>query len=126
MGLLDGSLVHTVVRVRPVVTTDAHGAEKRDYDAGARVTLAPGSANGGAWLQQDQRADRHMDGREPQDQMWLLMCTYADIASGDRIEWADHPAGPVAFDVVGPPEPAYDLASSTFDHLEATLRVVDG
>lgn len=124
MGIPDGLLPHTVVRVRPVKSTDSHGSALYDYAAGGRVTLAPGGANGGAWLQQDQRGEDRPDGRRPATQVWLLMCNYSDVAARDRIEWADHPAGAVAFEVEGPPEPAYDDAG--YHHIEATLRVVDG
>lgn len=124
MAIPGGLLPHTVVRVRPVVATDSHGAETRDYAGGARVTLAPGGTNGGAWLQQDQRADGQTDGREAREQQWLLVCNYADITTGDRIEWADHPAGTMTFEVDGPPEPAYEPGG--YHHTEATLRVVSG
>ncbi|MEM9134282.1 MAG: hypothetical protein AAGE88_18180 [Actinomycetota bacterium] len=123
-GIPDGLLQLTVVVVRPVESTDAHNSTTLDYAAGTRTTLAPGTVNGGAWLQQDSRSETRPDGRTPAEQAWLLICNYADIRHRDRIEWASHPAGPVVFEVEGPPEPA--LTPGEFHHTEATLRIVDG
>lgn len=111
-------LPHSVVRVRPAESTDAYNDTVRDYGpAATRTTLR-------AWIQQEQRRDVVSDGRDPDEQRWLLMCNLDDLRVTDRIEWADHPTGPVVFEVYGPPEPAYTPRG--FHHTEATLRIVEG
>jgi len=114
----DRLLVHDVVVVRPATSTDAYGDVELDYGASATRTSIR------AWLQQDQRDETFRDGRAPLDQRWLLVTNETDVAGRDRIEWADHPAGSVTFEVDGPPEPAYTGAG--LHHLEAGLRVVEG
>ena len=110
-------LPHQVVIVRPATATDAYNNTVLDHDAATRTTVA-------GWLQQDQRADYFPDGRAPVEQRWLLLTNHADIATGDRVEWAGHPSGAVTFDVHGPPEPAYDAGS--YHHTETTLRLLAG
>lgn len=125
MGIPDHDLVHEVVVVRPAEATDDYNNTTYDYGpAATRVTLAPGSDNGGAWLQQDQRSEPHPDGRDPLDQRWLMLANYSDIRGKDRIEWAGHPSGAVVFVVDGPPEPAYTPVG--FHHMEVTLEIVEG
>ena len=118
MGVPASMLPHTVTVVHPAVSSDAYNNVTYDYGAAATRAAAP------AWLQQDQRTEPHPDGRDPLDQFWLMVTNYDGIAGVDRIEWADHPAGPVVFTVDGPPEPAYTPAG--YHHSELTLRVTEG
>lgn len=125
MGVPDHLLVHTVTVVEPAQQTDAYQNTTYDYGAGAtRIVLEPGGEQGGAWLQQDQRTEQFSDGRDPLDQRWLMVANYAPISGHARIEWADHPAGPVVFHVDGPTEPAYTPAG--FHHTELMLRITEG
>jgi hypothetical protein len=111
-------LVHTVTVVRPAEVTDDYGNTIYVYDDTATRTDIR------AWLQQDQRLAPLPDGRDPLDQRWLLVANDPLIAGVDRVEWADHPAGPVTFTLDGPTEPAYTPGG--FHHTEATLRIVEG
>jgi len=111
-------LVEEVTRVRPVASTvDPYGTTWDYGTAATRSTIS-------AWLQQDQRTESFSDGRDVISQRWLLMTNALDIDANDRIEWDDHPAGPVIFTVDGTPEPAATPRGR--DHLEVTLRVVEG
>lgn len=113
------ALVHSVDVVRPAQTVNSHGNTDDDYGAAATRTTIDG------WLQQEQRAETFPDGRNPLEERWLLMTNHVDVDGNDRIEWAAHPAGPMTFEVHGPPEPIYTPAGG-FQHLEATLRILDG
>lgn len=119
MGVPAGLLVHSVARIRPSTSTDAHGNDVKTY------TVPPAtSLSFAAWLQQDDRAEPRTDGREALTQRWLMISNETDVRGGDRIVWA---TGGLTFEVDGPPEPAYTPASATAaHHLEATLRVVEG
>lgn len=108
----------TLVRVQPLTVVDGHGNQTYDYGPGASRTALVG------WLQQDRRTESFPDARNPTEQLWLLITNEADLDPVDRIEWTDHPAGPVTFEVHGPVEPAYSPAG--FHHSEATLRVHEG
>lgn len=111
-------LPHTVTVIEPVEQTDAYNNATFDYgDDATRTQVA-------AWLQQDQRSEPHPDGRDPLDQRWLMVTNYPSITGKARIEWGDHPQGPVVFTIDGPPEPAY--TPTGFHHLECTLRVTEG
>lgn len=125
MGVSSALLPHTVTVVEPVEQTDAYNNVTLDYGVSAtRTVLEPGGPNDGAWLQQDQRSEPHPDGRDPLDQRWLMVTNYPSITGKARIEWDDHPQGPVVFTIDGPPEPAY--TPTGFHHLECTLRVTEG
>lgn len=117
----DRLLVQTVTVVEPAEVVDAYNDVTYDYDAGTRTEIK-------AWLQQDQRIEQFRDGRDPLDEKWLLVTNYTPISGHARIEWADHPGGPVVFSVDGPTEPAYAPMStgSAVHHLEAQLRLVSG
>lgn len=112
-------LPHSVVVVRPVSSTDAYGDTALDYGAGAGRTTVT------ARLQQDQRSEAHDALRDSRVQVWTMFTNHTDVRSGDRVEWAGHPGGLVAFDVWGPPEPAH-AAPATAHHLEVTLQVREG
>ena len=111
-------MIHSVVLVRPALTTDAYGNQKLDYGPAATRTTVRG------WLQQDQHSEPPTEGRTPQTQRWLWMSNHTDIAARDRIEWAAHPAGPAVYEVDGPPEPAY--TAGALHHAEVTLKLVEG
>ena len=118
-------LVHTVTVVEPAETTDGYNNTTYDYGPGAtRTVLEADGAGGGAWLQQDERTEQFRDGRAPLDQRWLMLTNYSPISGLARIEWPDHPAGPVVFDVDGPTEPAYTPVG--FHHTETRLRIAAG
>lgn len=129
----------------------AHGADRRpDFLGGVPVLLEPQQltvmtpAEGGpdgfgnatwnyaaateryilGWLQQDQRSEGFVPGRDPKEQQWLLITNDHDITARDRIYWGAAPTGPITFEVEGPPEPAYRPGG--FHHTEATLRVLAG
>lgn len=110
-------LTETITRVRPATITDDYGTTWDYGTAAGRATLT-------GWLQQDQRTESFVDGRDVVSQRWLLMTNELDIDANDRIEWDDHPAGQVIFTVDGPPEPTSTPRGT--DHLEVTLRVVEG
>lgn len=118
-SLPDRLQLQTVNVVRPAVGADGRGNETFDY--GPAATRTPISC----WLQQDSRSERFPDGRNPTEQLWLLMTNHQDIDANDRIEWADHPAGSLTFEVHGPVEPTY-RPNSGFHHTEATLRLLEG
>jgi hypothetical protein len=112
-------LTEEVVRVRPAASTaDPIYGTTWDYGTAASRTVVTG------WLQQDQRTETFADGRDVFSQRWLLMTNELDIDANDRIEWDDHPAGTVIFTVDGPAEPASTPRGT--DHLEVTLRVMEG
>lgn len=115
-------LVHTVTVVTPAESANGYGDTVYDYGAAA------GRTEVAAWLQQDQRIEQFRDGRDPLDERWLLLTNHAPIGGRDRIEWADHPAGPVTFEIDGPTEPAYAPMSTgtALHHVEAQLRIVSG
>lgn len=107
-------LPQTAARIRPSTSTDGHGNTVRDY------TVPPAtSASITAWLQQDNRKEPIEDGRDPLEQLWLLMTNETDILGYDRIVF-----GALTFEVEGPPAPVY--TPSGFHHTEATLRAVSG
>ncbi|MEU6204590.1 hypothetical protein ABZ814_13495 [Micromonospora musae] len=113
MGVPDSLLPHTITRVRPAQSTDAHGNTVYDYgEAAARKAMR-------GWVQQDRRSEPREDGRDPLEQRWLLVTNDQDIQGRDRIEWS----GPT-MEVEGPPEPVFTPAG--YHHLESTLRVVAG
>lgn len=113
MGIPDALLPHEVTIVRPADTTDSYGDTVRDYGVAASRTEIR------AWMQQGKRAEPREDGRDPLEQVWLMLTNHEDILGFDRIEWS----GPT-FEVEGPPEPVYTPAG--YHHLESTLRVVTG
>lgn len=116
-GLPAHLLPHTVTKIRPASSTDSHGNDSYDYDNGARTSIE-------GWLQQDTRDEEFPDGRSPETQTWTFLTNHTDIDADDRIEWAEHPAGTITFEVHGPAEPTSTPAG--FHHMEATLRVVSG
>ena len=114
MSLPTHLLVQSVTKVRPAIpAADARGNIIPDYGVAATRTTVE------VWLQQDTRIESFPDGRNPQEQLWLLMSNDSDWRTGDRVEW-----GAITFEVHGPPEPAYDATG--FHHTEATLRVLGG
>lgn len=117
----DRLLIHDVTLVEPAETTDAYNNVVYDYVNGTRTQVK-------VWLQQDQRLEQFRDGRDPLDQRWLLVTNHPTISGHARIEWADHPAGAVTFEVDGPTEPTYAPLSSgsALHHVEAQLRIVNG
>lgn len=107
-------LPHTVQRIRPATSTDAHGNQSRNY------TVPPAASKDiAAWLEQDDRKESREDGREPLEQRWLFMTNDEDVQGLDRIVF-----GALTFEVEGPPGSLY--RPTGFHHLEATLRKVDG
>lgn len=118
MGTIpDRLLLHTVDVIRPGTTTDAYGNSVPDWDNATSETIS-------ARVQQDRRDETFPDGRNPQEQVWLLFTNHDDISTGDRVTWAGHPTGSVTFEVHGPPEHAYDGVG--YHHVEATLRILEG
>lgn len=114
----DRFLIHDVVRVRPVASTDPAYGTTWDYGtAAARATVS-------GWLEQTGTSEAFTDARDVIDQRWTLITNYLDVDANDRIEWGGHPAGTKVFQVDGPPEPAYTPRGA--DHLEARLRIVEG
>jgi len=119
VGVPDHTLIHTVTVVEPAEITDAYNDTTYDYGgAAARRTIS-------AWLQQDQRTEQFSDGRDPLDERWLLITNEPVIPGNARIEWPDHPAGPVTFEVDGPTAPTYRPGTG-FHHVEARLRIAAG
>lgn len=118
-GIPEGLLPHTIVIVRPAVgAADSHGNATKDYGAAATRTTVAGR------VQQDNQTERFPDGRQPAESMWTLFTNEADLDRHDRIEWADHPTGPVVFEVHGRPEPTYDAGG--YHHTETSLRILEG
>lgn len=114
----DRLLNQIVTRARPVEASDSHGNTTRDYGPAAdRYAFA-------AWLQQDNRDESFPDGRNPHEQIWLLLANEPDLASSDRIEWNHPQTGLLTFEVHGQPEPVYTPAG--FHHIEAALRLLEG
>lgn len=113
MSIPTGLLPQTVTRIRPGTSTDTYGNTVYSYSSGAS------SASMAAWLQQDNRAEPLSDGRDPLEQVWLMITNDADVLGRDRVTF-----GSTTFEVQGPPEAVYTPAG--FHHLEATLRVVNG
>lgn len=111
MGIPAGMLPHTVTRIRPSTSTDAHNTTVRTY--GATGTSMAG------WLQQDQRTETRQDGRTPLEQLWLLITNDSDINATDRIVF-----GSDTYEVEGVPAPKYTPAG--YHHTETTLRKLDG
>lgn len=113
MGVPAHMLPHTVVRVRAATTTDAYNNTVQDWGAGAdRVEMA-------GWLQQDSRKEPRSDGRDPLEQVWLLVTNDDDVLGTDRFEGLG-----LTFEVEGPPAPVHTPAG--YHHTETTLRVVTG
>lgn len=109
----------SLIRVRPDTSINATNDTVYDYGVAAGRLVFPG------WIQQDTRAaPTDNDGRAPQTQAMLLITNEPDIAEFDRIEWAEHPAGPITYELDGPPEFAYTPAG--FHHVEAILRKIAG
>lgn len=113
-------LPHEVTLVRPAVTTDAYGSDQYDYGAAAtRTTIR-------AWVQQDIRRELvgvAQDGRQTQDQRWLLVTNRVDVRALDHFEWAS-PGGALTFETDGPPAPAFTPRGQ--HHTEVGLRVITG
>lgn len=113
MGVPSHLLPHLVTLVRPVEAADAYGNDTLSYGAGAtRTDIA-------AWLQQDKRSEPRGEGRDPLEQLWLLITNHADVRGRDRIEFES-----IVYEVEGPPETSYTPAG--VHHTEATLKVVSG
>lgn len=114
-------LPHSVVLVRPVVTTDAYRSDQYDYGpAATRTTIQ-------AWVQQDIRRELTgvtQDGRRTQDQRWLMVTGHPDVRALDRVEW-DGPTGQLVFELDGPPVPTYSPWAH-LHHTEVPLRIVTG
>lgn len=114
-------LPHSVTLVRPAVTTDDYGSDDYDYGAAAtRTTIT-------AWVQQDIRREltgQSQDGRQAQDQRWLLVTNHADVRALDRVEWAA-PTGPMVFETDGPPAPTFSPFAG-LHHTEVGLVVITG
>ena len=96
---------------------DGFGNTTWNYQAGTERYIL-------GWLQQDQRSEGFIPGRDPKEQQWLLITNDHDITARDRIYWGTSPTGPITFEVEGPPELAYRPGG--FHHTEATLRVLVG
>lgn len=115
-----GLLPHTVTLVRPAESTDAYGSTVYDYGPAATRTEIR------AWLQQDQRREltgQAQDGRQTQDQRWLLVTNHTDVRALDRVEWTG-PTGPMTFETDGPPEPTYTPRGP--HHTEVGLVIYTG
>ncbi len=110
----DHLLLQTVQRIRPATTTDTYGNQARNY-----MVPPAASKDMAAWLQQDNRKEPISEGRDPLEQVWLLITNETDIQGYDRIVF-----GAQTFEVEGPPAPVYTPAG--FHHVEATLRAVAG
>lgn len=118
-GIPEGLLIHTAVVVRPAVTgADSYGDMVTDYGAAATRTSMAGR------FQQNTQSEAFPDGRQPAESMWLLFTNESDLDRLDRVEWADHPNGPVTFEIHGRPEPTYDADS--YHHTETQLRTLEG
>lgn len=113
-------LPHLVDVTHPGSREDGYGNEVADWsvDAVTRVQVQ-------AWLQQNTGAE-DLDQRSAQIGEWLLICNPYDtdgqpltIHGEDRLTW-----GAVAFEVIGPPGPAY--APDELHHYEVRLRAVEG
>lgn len=116
-------LPHTVTLVRPEITTDDYGSDQYDYgDAATRTAIT-------AWLQQDRRqiaTGTASEGRQTQDQRWLMVTNHADVRALDRVEWTSPTGltGLTTFETDGPPEPAFTPRG--FHHFEVGLRIIAG
>jgi hypothetical protein len=113
-------LPHAVTLVRPVITQGPYGSDQYDYGAAATRTEIR------AWVQQDIRRELTgvaQDGRQTQDQRWLLVTNHADIRPLDRVEWTA-PTGLITFQTDGPPAPTYTPAG--LHHTEVGLKVITG
>ncbi len=117
-GVPAGLLPHTVIRVRPTTATDPYGNETYNYGAGAsRASMA-------AWMQQNSRTEPTTNGRDPLEQVWLMVTNDPDVRGRDRVEWTPPNGAALVLEVDGPPEPAFTPAG--YHHTESTLRVVSG
>jgi hypothetical protein len=106
-------LPHTVTRIRPSTTTQ-YGNALPNY------TVPPAtSTTMAAWMQQDEREEEFAEGRDPLDQLWLMVTNDSDVLGLDRITWDGR-----TFEVTGPPAPVYTPAG--YHHTESTLRIVQG
>ncbi|MCP4959664.1 MAG: hypothetical protein GY925_10395 [Actinomycetia bacterium] len=113
-------LPHSVVKVRPVAGSDTYNDVTLDYDGGTRTTMV-GRVIGRTTTELRRASD---EGRDADEQGWTLLTNETDIVATDRIEWAEHPAGMVTFEVDGPPLPKYE--GSDYHHTRVILRVLNG
>jgi hypothetical protein len=115
LNIPENRLVHSVVRVRPVVSTDTYGSTVYDYGVAAART----SMN--AYLTQSSGTEPLSDGRAPLVGAWRMLTNDLDVTGRDRIEWNSK-----VFEVDGDPKPSYTTWSSVPHHLETTLRIISG
>jgi hypothetical protein len=98
---------------------DGFGNATWDYGVGAARRDIVG------WVQQDRRAEGFHPGRDPLEEHWLLVTNDLTLTGRDRVQWLTYPAGPITFEIEGPPEPAYRPGTG-FHHTEATMRRLVG
>jgi hypothetical protein len=115
MGSIPASmLIHTVARIRPTTSTDAHNNTTYNY------TVPPAtSTNLTGRMEQNKASEPLADGRQSSERNWTLFTNESDVAVSDRIVF-----GSLTFEVEGPPAPMYDGVG--FHHLEVALRIFDG
>lgn len=114
-------LRHTVTLVRPAVLTDDYGSDEYDYGPAATRTPIRG------WVEQRLRRELvgvAQDGRQTQDERWLLVTNHGDVRALDRIEWTA-PAGPMTFETDGPPAPTFTPFVG-LHHTEVWLKQITG
>lgn len=115
MNIPENRLVHVIVRVRAVTSTDSHGSTVYDYG------IAASRKNMNAWLEQSSGTEPLSDGRDPLVGSWSMLTNDTDVTGRDRVEW-----NALVFEVDGTPKPIYTIASTEVHHLESTLRIVSG
>lgn len=98
---------------------DSFGNQTWDYGVTATRRDIAG------WIQQDQRSEGFIAGRDPLEEHWLLMTSDVALTGRDRVYWGTCPTGPTTFEVEGPPEPAFRPGTG-FHHTEATMRILTG
>ncbi|MEV3855054.1 hypothetical protein AB0J38_12095 [Streptomyces sp. NPDC050095] len=118
MVIGDDLLPHLVEVEHPGRTIDRYGNEVDDWTASARVPVQ-------AWMQQNTGAE-DTDQRNAQIGEWLMLCNPVDAAGAPltvrgeaRVHWQA-----LAFEVIGPPGPAYEPGE--LHHYEIRLKAVEG
>jgi hypothetical protein len=115
VNIPENRLVHSVLRVRPVTSTNTYGDTVYDYGVAADRKLM------NAWLSQTSGTEPLSDGRAPLIGAWSMLTNDTDITGRDRIEW-----GSLVLEVDGPPKLAYGPDTTVAHHAKSTLRIVSG
>lgn len=105
-------MIHTLVVHTPSDVVDGYGNVVEGESSTRSIK---------GWLDQIRHEERFEDGRSPDVEDWILFTNDLTVSVSDRVEW---PERGLMFTVHGEPAVQYTLTGS--DHLEATLRKVDG